>query len=139
MVWDLFGRKNNVRISRMNDPLDDIIQNIEKFAPRDHKDDRVSHYYNYRTMEAYMKPLQALLLFISEQKNRKDEPAQFARELFYKLKDFYDIKNKLSPAEAIQDISFKRKLSQILKIFFNVKDDERSELEGYLKQLERKK
>ena len=139
MIWDLFGKRSNVQMKRIDDPLTEIIEAIEKFAPRVHRDARASHYYNYRTIDAYMEPLKTLLTFISEQRHRKEEPAWFACELFLKLKNFYDHKNKLSLAEAMQDIGLKRKLSQIFLFFYDEKEMGMGILEDYLKQIKKKK
>ncbi|HUU41453.1 MAG TPA: hypothetical protein VMW42_10980 [Desulfatiglandales bacterium] len=69
---------------------------------------------------------------------RKDENKEiFVQELFRKLKDFYDINNKLSLKEAINDYGLLIKLLQLFTIFYNDTKLARAETNSYLRNLEK--
>jgi hypothetical protein len=90
-------------------------------------------------MDLYLKPLFALLGLILEGKGRagKEEESVFTGQLFLKLKDFYDPKGKLTLQEALQDLNLKRKLQQLLVIFYNRKEAAIGELDKSLAPLAR--
>jgi hypothetical protein len=92
-------------------------------------------YYNYQLLNAYLNPLFALLGVISRKKDVIGDRENFICEIFLVLKDFYDPKQKLSLAEAIQDKNLKRKMGQIFLIFYDKKDIPKGEIETYLRNL----
>jgi hypothetical protein len=117
MGWDIYGPKG-----KRKDPPDvfnPVIARIEKRAPEGFRDERLMYYYNYRQMPTYRKPLLSLLTYISGRTRKEEDEELFLQELFRRLKDFYDVKNKLSVHEAIKDYSIKMKLLQIYKIFYD--------------------
>ena len=109
MIWDIFLNRKRVIRSKEKDEFDLAIDLIEKFAPKKNLSERECFYYNYRIMAPYRKPLLALLETISRRKQLEHEAADFAGSLFLKLKDFYDPKDRLSMAEAIEDKGLKKK------------------------------
>jgi hypothetical protein len=122
VIWDLFLNRNRVTRSKEKDEIDLIIDLIEKFAPRQYRSERDSFYYNYRIMAPYRKPLVPLLEKISRRQQLEREPDAFAGDLFLKLKDFYDPKDRLSIAEAIEDKGLKKKFRDIFLFFYGTKD-----------------
>jgi hypothetical protein len=117
MGWDIFGPKGKTK--EPSDLFDPVIERIEKRAPRGFRDERLMYYYNYRQMPTYRKPLLSLLKHISGRNRNGEDEELFLQELFRKLKDFYDVSNKLSVHEASKDYSIKMKLLQIYKIFYD--------------------
>ena len=55
----------------------------------------------------------------------------------FKLKDFYDVNNKLSLKEAINDNNLIIKLLEIFKIFYDDTALTKAKVESYLKKLEK--
>jgi len=133
MGWDIF------RVKKKRDGSDDDIQIaikvIEKFAPNKHLQEREMYYYHYRQMSKYLKPLLALLIYVSDTAKKKENEEVFIQDLFIKLKDFYDVNDQLSIKEAIQDYSLKIKLRKLLKIFYNDTSSTGADIEGYLTKL----
>jgi len=133
MGWDIFRVKK-----KRDEPDDDIqiaIKAIEKFAPKKYLQEREMYYYHYRQMSKYLKPLLALLVYVSHiDKKRKNEEV-FIQGLFSKLKDFYDVNDQLSIKEATQDYSLKIKLRKLLKIFYDDTSLTGADIEGYLKKI----
>ena len=122
MKWDIFSHRRRDRTGKSDDNIDKVIKVIEKFAPRKYRSERSLFYYNYKIMGQYRKPLLNLLETIS-QKNRFDnEKDLFIRELFLKLKDFYDQKDKLSLAEAMEDNELMKKYREIFLFFYDNKE-----------------
>ena len=122
MKWDIFSHRRRDRTGKSDDNIDKVIKVIEKFAPRKYRSERSLFYYNYKIMGQYRKPLLNLLETIS-QKNRFDnEKDLFIRELFLKLKDFYDQKDKLSLAEAMEDNELMKKYREIFLFFYDKKE-----------------
>jgi hypothetical protein len=120
--WDIFSPRKRERKSVERGDLNEQITRIEKFAPRKYKSERVSFYYNYQLMDAYFKPLSELLSVISQKRRLNNEEEEFISELSLRLKDFYDVKQRLSVAEAIQDKAFERRFIQLFLIFYDRKD-----------------
>jgi len=117
VAWDIFGPRRKTKV-----PPDDfhlVIERIEKLAPKGFRDERLMYYYNYRQMPRYRKPLLSLLRHISGRPLKAEDEELFFQELFRKLKDFYDVRDKLSVDEAVKDYSIKMKLLQIYKIFYD--------------------
>jgi hypothetical protein len=120
--WDIFSPRKRERKSVELDQMNERIKRIERFAPRKYKSERVSFYYNYQLMDAYFKPLTGLLGVISQKRRLNDEGEEFVSELFLRLKDFYDVKQRLSVAEAFQDKNLERRFIQLFLIFCDYKD-----------------
>ena len=117
MGWDILGPRRKTK-----EPPDDfhpVIERIEKLAPKGFHDERLMYYYNYRQMPTYRKPLLSLLTHISGRTWKEEDEELFFQELFRKLKDFYDVRDKLSVQEAVKDYTIKMKLLQIYKIFYD--------------------
>ena len=109
MKWDIFsGRTREKKNAELNQ-MSEQIKRIEKFAPRKYKSERASFYYNYQLMDAYVKPLSALLAVLSQKQRLHSDEEGMISELFLKLKDFYDVGQRLSVAEAIQDKNLQRR------------------------------
>ncbi len=122
MKWDIFsGRKREKKSTELNQ-MSEQIKRIEKFAPRKYKPERASFYYNYQLMDAYVKPLSALLALLSQNQRLHSDEEGMISELFLKLKDFYDVRQRLSVAEAIQDKNLQRRFVQLFLIFYDKKD-----------------
>ena len=136
MKWDIFSPSKRDRKSVELDQMNEQIKRIEKFAPRKYKPERASFYYNYQLMDAYFKPLSELLGVISQKKRLNNEEEAFISELFLRLKDFYDVKQRLSVAEAIQDKNLERRFIQLFLIFYGKKDV--TKLKTCLEKLEMK-
>jgi len=122
VIWDLFLNRNRETRNKDKDEIDLVIDLIEKFAPKQYRTERDSFYYNYRIMAPYRKPLLSLLETIPRRQQLEGDPADFAGDLFLKLKDFYDPKDKLSMAEAIKDPGLKKKFREIFLFFYGTKD-----------------
>ena len=93
------------------------------------------YYYHYRQMSKYLKPLLALLIYVSDTAKKKENEEVFVQGLFLKLKDFYDVNDQLSIKEAIQDYSLKIKLRKLLKIFYDDTSLTGADIECYLTKL----
>ncbi len=121
----------------MPDGIQNQIRAIEKFAPREYTKERQVHYYNYGILTEYQKPLHDLLKAISDCKGpaQKGDTAQLLKALFCKTKDFYDPKQRLSPDQAIEDRELRRRLRQVLLIFYKRERTADSEIRSYLQEL----
>ena len=131
MKWNIF------RVTRRNEPKDElqiIIDKIEKFAPKSHLSEREMYYYHYRQVRKYLKPLISLLMYISEGTIKKGIDGGFEEDLFVKLKDFYDINDKLSYEEALRDNSLMVKFIEVFKIFYNDKTKTMANISEYFKK-----
>jgi hypothetical protein len=122
VIWDIFINRNRERRKKEKDEFDVIIDLIEKFAPKQYRSERDSYYYNYRIMAPYRKPLLSLLENILQRQELVSETAESAKDLFFKLKDFYDPKDRLSMAEATEDTSLKKKFREIFLFFYGTRD-----------------
>ena len=88
MKWDIFsGRKRDDKRSIL-DQVTGQIKGIEKSAPRKYRSERASYYYNYQLVDAYVRPLSALIGVISQKKRLDNDEEDFISELFLRLKDF---------------------------------------------------
>ncbi len=119
------------------DDLQVAIDRVEKFAPKRYYQEREMYYYNYGQINKYCKPLLHLLNYISERTRKEENEEISAKEIFYKLKDFYDVNNKLSLKEAINDYSLIIKLLQLFKIFYDDTNLTKVMVDSYLKKLEK--
>jgi hypothetical protein len=122
VIWDIFLNRNRETRRKEKDEIDLVIDLIEKFAPKQYRSERDSFYYNYRIMAPYRKPLLSLLEKISRRQQHEGEPSDFAWDLFLKLKDFYDPKDRLSMDEAIEDKGLKKKFREIFLFFYGTKE-----------------
>jgi hypothetical protein len=130
--WDIFSNRKKERRRHRKDEIDEMIDIIEKFAPRKYRSERDVFYYNYKIMPPYLKSLFSLLQVISQRERLNEDQVVFARELFLKLKGFYDLKEKLSLVEAIQDGSLIRRFRELFLFFYDKKDFSAQEIEGWL-------
>lgn len=135
MVWDIFGVKRRQKRDGPEDDLQIVINSIERFAPKRHLQEREMYYYNYRQIRRYLKPLLPLLIYISEKPGKEENEEIFVQGLFRKLKSFYDVQDRLSLEEALQDNSLKIKLLEVLKIFYDDKALTRAKIEEYLRNM----
>jgi hypothetical protein len=135
MGWDILRVWNQKRGHEPGDDLQVVINRIEKFAPKRYLQEREMHYYHYRQINRYLKPLLSLLVHISEVSEKGQEEETFIQGLFGRLKDFYDVNDILTMKEAVQDYSLKVKLLKLLKIFYNSSTLTGPELEGYLEKI----
>ena len=133
MKWHIFFNRKKERKHQRKDEFDKVIEIIEKFAPKKYRSERDAFYYNYRIMAPYLKPLLSLLQTVSQTKSLNDDHATFARELFIRLKAFYDPKEKLSLSEATKDMGLKRKFRELFLFFYDKRDISEKEIEGWLK------
>ena len=131
MKWDIFSGRKKERRHHRKDEIDEMIEIIEKFAPRKYRSERDAFYYNYKIIPPYLKPLVSLLQVISQRERLNEDQVVFARELFLKLKGFYDPKEKLSLVEAIQDESLTRKFRELFLFFYEKKDFSSKEIGGW--------
>ena len=122
MIWNIFINRNRERRKKEKDEFDVIIDLIEKFAPKQYRSERDSYYYNYKIMAPYRKPLLSLLENILQRQELVSETAESAKDLFLKLKDFYDPKDRLSMAVATEDTSLKKKFREIFLFFYGTRD-----------------
>ena len=129
MIRNLFSIRRPSAKSAEDD-FDRVISKIERFAPKQHRVERDSHYYNYRTLNPYVKPLLALLTEISNH-NRLNDDTILLRGLFEKLKAFYDPKDRLSLTEAYKDPGLKRKFVNMLSYFYGEKANSRDILKRF--------
>jgi hypothetical protein len=135
MGWGIFKPRARGRTVDPDDEFYLSIRNIEKFAPSQHLEEREMYYYNYRQIAKYRKPLLSLLEQISERAGRGENVEVSVQTLFRKLKDFYDINDKLSIKEAIADYSLKVKLLKLFKMFYDDTTLTGAEVENYLKRM----
>ncbi len=135
MKWDIFSNRKKERRHHRKDEIDEMIDIIEKFAPRKYRSERDAFYYNYKTMPPYLKPVFSLLQVISHRERLNEDQVVFARELFLKLKGFYDPKEKLSLVEAIEDGNLIRKFRELFLFFYDKKDFSAQEIEGWLRDI----
>jgi len=130
--WDIFASRKKERRHHRKDEIDEMIDIIEKFAPRKYRSERDAFYYNYKIMPLYLKPLFSLLQVISQRERLNEDQVVFARESFLKLKGFYDPKEKLSLVEAIHDGGLIRRFRELFLFFYDKKDFSAKEIEGWL-------
>ncbi len=122
MKWDIFSITKSRKKAFEKDEVDLVIEKIEKSAPRKYRSERYLYYYNYRSMGSYTKPLMALLEVAAQWDRSEDQRSVFLYSLFMRLKEFYDIRGRLSMPEALEDLSLMRKLQELFLFFFDGKD-----------------
>ena len=134
MSLDIFSPIKRVKKrGKAKDNFDKVIDIIEKFAPKEHLSDREAFYYNYRMMEQYKRPLLGLLETASQISLLKSDQEAHARELFPRLKAFYDVTGKLTMAEAVEDISLVRRFHNFFTLFYGRKDLSGGDIRDWLR------
>ncbi|MFO7987840.1 MAG: hypothetical protein R6U38_18415 [Desulfatiglandaceae bacterium] len=134
---DIFSPVKKIKKrGKPKDEFDSLTARIDKFAPREHQGDREVYYYNYRMMAQYRGPLLALLETVAQTSRHKADPDAHARELFVKLKAFYDIKDRLCMAEAVEDINLKRRFRDLFRLFYGQKNIDGETLRDWLTKIE---
>ena len=116
MKWTIF-RATKKTVPK--EGIDIIIDKIERFAPKMYLPEREMYYYHYRQLRQYVKPLVSLLTYISEGKIKNEDYDEFEKNLFLKLKNFYDVNDRLSIKESLNDFSLTRKYIELFKIFYH--------------------
>ncbi|NQU14972.1 MAG: hypothetical protein HQ561_12540 [Desulfobacteraceae bacterium] len=137
MILDIFSGRRRSRGGDKKDATYEVIQIIERFAPKEYSSEREVHYYNYKMLGPYLRPLLALLELLSQRQRLQDDRPVFVRELFLRLKDFYDPKNRLSPAEATSDGGLVKRFSELFLFFYNIKDLPAEDMEEWLEDISR--
>lgn len=134
MSLDIFSPIKRVKKrGKAKDNFDKVIDIIEKFAPKEHLSEREAFYYNYRMMEQYKRPLLGLLETASQISLLKSDQEAHARELFPRLKAFYDVTGKLTMAEAVEDISLVRRFHNFFTLFYGRKDLSGGDIRDWLR------
>ena len=125
--WDVFsGLKRETRDKRLEE-IQVLSKRIEKFAPPRYRKERFARYYNYQMMEAYVAPLLELLRVLSNPEPLRTDEQGTTRLLFLRLKAFYDVRDRLSLEEALEDDRLLKKTAQLL-VFFYGRPDLRGEV-----------
>ena len=133
MILNIFSRRR-VLEKGTGDDFDRIISKIERFAPKQYRPERDSHYYNYRMLSPYVNPLLALLTEISNH-SRLNEDAILLKSLFEKLKGFYDPRHRLSLTEASKDMGLRRKFVDMLSYFYAEKGTRAGDLKRFFGEM----
>jgi hypothetical protein len=120
--WDIFVTRKRKKRGPEDDPIGDMAEIIEKFAPKGYRSEREMFFYNYKIMQPYPKPLLAFLETVSQKDRLQSDTAAFKREVFVKLKDFYDPKDRLSLAEAAEDKGLIKKFREVFLFFYDKRD-----------------
>ena len=136
-MLDIFLNRKRKRRGLPKDEFDLLIDDIEKFAPDKYQSEREIHYYNYKMIPQYVRPLKSLLSHISKRMTVEINRKALIVEMFLKLKDFYDARQTLTLKEAYMDLSLKIKLIDLLKYFFDLKDISLTDLEEWLSEFDK--
>ncbi len=135
MKWDaFFGRRREAR-DRELEEIRALIRRIEKKAPAQYRKDRTDRYYNYSQIRAYVRPLRLLLGVIADREALARDEGEALRTLFLRLRDFYDVRGRLSMEEAVLDVRLRKKLTYLLLVFYDRKDIAGDTLSAYLEKL----
>lgn len=135
MRWDaFFGRKKEAR-DREREEIQGLIRRIERTAPRVHRRDRAARYYHYAQIRAYVRPLRLLLEAVADTGTLVQDEAAAVRKLYRRLLGFYDVRGRLSLDEAVEDVRLRRKLSDLMVLFYGRKDVHGEELSRMLEPL----
>jgi hypothetical protein len=127
VIRNIFSKRRPSE-NETGDDYDRVISKIERFAPKQHRTERESHYYNYRMLSHYVSPLLVLLTEISNH-SRLNEDAIVL--LFDKLKGFYDPRHRLTLTEAFKDPGLRRKFVDMLSYFYGEKGSSRGDLKRF--------
>ncbi len=133
MKWNPFSKDKRPMPTEVNERIEVLIARIEKFAPRKYRSEREVYYYNYKILDRYLGPLLGLLEILTEYRRMKTEELVFARDVFFRLKKFYDIKDKLTLDEAMDDNALKKRFDDLFLFFFGRKSPPFRELSGWLR------
>lgn len=136
-MLDIFSRRTKHKRGDKKDATYAVIQTIERFAPKQYLSERESLYYNYKMLSPYLKPLLALLDVLSRRERLQGDRAVFARELFLRLKDFYDPMDRLTLAEALIDGGLQNRFRELFLFFYNIKDLPVQDIKEWLKDITR--
>jgi len=55
--WDIFINRRTEKKGLQDDPIGDVVEIIEKFAPKGYRSERDMFFYNYKIMQPYPRPL----------------------------------------------------------------------------------
>jgi hypothetical protein len=135
--WSISSGPRKQELGTLPEGIQNQVRAIEKFAPREYAKERRVHYYNYGILAEYQKPLHDLLSAISECKGpaQKGDTVQLLKALFCRMKGFYDPKQRLSLDQAIEDRELRRRLRQVLLIFYKKEKTADSEIRSCLQEL----
>jgi len=137
LKWDIFTGRKKEQKGKPKDEVDLLIEGIERFAPREYRSEREGYYYNYRILGLYAKPLVCLLETLTQKERLKAGEAGFIREVYLRLKDFYDPKDRLSRAEAVKETGLTRKFREIFLLFYGQKQAPLEDMEQFLEDIQR--
>lgn len=135
MKWDIFAGARRPRKIREDDPIGEVVEIIEKFAPKGYRSERDMFFYNYKIMQPYLKPLLVFLQTISQKNRLEDDQVAFSREVFLKLKDFYDPRDRLSLVEAVEDTGLIKKFREVFLFFYEKRDLPVEDLKELIKDI----
>ncbi|VBB42710.1 hypothetical protein TRIP_B210032 [uncultured Desulfatiglans sp.] len=135
MKWPIFTPAHKVPREPVDEEVEHFVRLIESRSPREYNIERLTHYYNYRTISAYRKPLLSLLETISRSPSFRDDLGITTREIFLSLKRFYDPKNRLTLAEAVADKQLRRKFEDLLLYFYGRNRPSADEIGASLNEL----
>lgn len=122
MKWEVFsGLNREIRDKRLEE-IRGLSKRIERFAPPRYRKERFSRYYNYQMIEAYVGPLLELLRVVSKPKQLREDEQGTTRLLFLRLKDFYDVRDRLSLEESLEDERLLKQMAQLLVFFYGRPD-----------------
>jgi hypothetical protein len=130
VIRNIFSRRRPPG-KEAGDDFDRVISKIERFAPKQYRRERDSHYYNYRMLNSYVSPLLVLLIEISKH-SRLNEDTILLKDLFEKLKGVYDPRNRLSLEEASEDPGLRKKFMDMLLYFYGEKGARGGDLKLFL-------
>jgi hypothetical protein len=123
MKWDIFSRRRPSVKSAPDDEVDPLIRRIERFAPERFREERATHYYHYRMMPLYRRPLIMLLKAILHSRERGRKEPLHPAEFIGLVRNFYDPRGRLNEAEAAGDPSIARKAAQVNLFFFGIQTE----------------
>ena len=135
MKWDIFVKRKSKKKDLEDDPVSIVVGIIEKFAPKGYRSERDMFFYNYKIMQPYPKPLLAFLEKVSQRDRLESDPDTFKREIFFKLKDFYDPRDRLSLAEAAENRELIKKFREVFLFFYDKKDLSSEDAKELLKDI----
>jgi hypothetical protein len=129
VIRNIFSRRRPSE-KETGDDFDRVISKIERFAPKQYRAERDSHYYNYRMLNPYVSPLLVLLTEISIH-SRLNEDGILLKGLFEKLKGFYDPRERFSLTDASKDRGLRRKFVDMLSYFYGEKGTSEEDLKRF--------
>lgn len=135
MKWPFSSPAHRAPRTPPDDEVDHFVKILERRSPRRYSQERLIHYYNYRTIPAYRKPLLSLLEVLSSRPSLQDDQGLGVREIFLKLKDFYDPKDRLALSEAVADSRLRTKLRHLLLCFYGKSAPSGPEVDRFLKDM----